>query len=141
MEEHRKNPACAGCHTRMDPLGFSLENFDAIGRWRTVEKGNVPIDASATWPDGTVFEGIQGLKTLLRNNREHFLRTFTEKLLTYGLGREVEPHDLPAVRTITRAASADEYRWSSIILGIVKSMQFQMSIVTDRPTPGGGLAQ
>jgi Protein of unknown function (DUF1592)/Protein of unknown function (DUF1588)/Protein of unknown function (DUF1585)/Protein of unknown function (DUF1587)/Protein of unknown function (DUF1595)/Planctomycete cytochrome C len=133
MEAHRKNPACAGCHSRMDPLGFALENFDAIGRWRTVENGTVPIDASAVWPDGTVFEGVQGLKQLMHTHRDQFLLTFTEKFLTYALGREVEAYDMPAVRSIMRQASSENYRWSSLVLGIVKSTPFQMSIVPNVP--------
>jgi mono/diheme cytochrome c family protein len=125
LEQHRQNPACASCHVRMDPLGFALENFDAIGKWRNTEDG-VPIDASAALPDGTKFEGVTGLRTLLLSHREQFVGTFTEKLLTYALGREVEYYDLPAVRKITRGAS--DSRWSSIILGIVNSVPFQMSI-------------
>jgi hypothetical protein len=142
MEAHRKNPACAGCHARMDPLGFALENFDAIGRWRTMENGKVPIDASAVWPDGTVFNGVQGLKQLMHTHEDQFLRTFTGKLLTYALGREAEYYDMPSIRSIMRNASADDYRWSSLILEIVKSTPFQMSTVgnsnlTDRTTAKG----
>jgi hypothetical protein len=125
LEQHRQNPACASCHVRMDPLGFALENFDAIGKWRNSEDG-VPIDASAALPDGTKFEGVAGLRKLLLSHREQFVGTFTERLLTYALGREVEYYDLPAVRKITR--DAGDSRWSSIILGIVKSVPFQMSI-------------
>ena len=131
LEQHRQNPACASCHVRMDPLGFALENFDAIGMWRHTEDG-VPIDASAAMPGGTKFEGVAGLRKLLLSKREQFAGTFTEKLLTYALGREVEYYDLPVVRKITREAAASDYRWSSIILGIVKSVPFQMSI-TRRP--------
>jgi hypothetical protein len=127
LEQHRQNPACASCHVRMDPLGFALENFDAIGEWRNSEDG-VPIDSSAALPDGAKFEGVAGLRTLLLSHREQFVNTFTEKLLTYALGREVEYYDLPAVRKITKDAAANEYRWSSIIVGIVKSVPFQMSI-------------
>ena len=127
LEQHRQNPACASCHVRMDPLGFALENFDAIGEWRNSEDG-VPIDSSAALPDGAKFEGVAGLRKLLLSHREQFVNTFTEKLLTYALGREVEYYDLPAVRKITKDAAANEYRWSSIIVGIVKSVPFQMSI-------------
>ena len=127
LEQHRQNPACASCHVRMDPLGFALENFDAIGKWRTAEDG-VPLDASAALPDGTKLEGVTGLRKILLSRREQFVGTFTEKLLTYALGREVEYSDLPAVRKITREAAASDSRWSSIILGIVKSVPFQMSI-------------
>jgi hypothetical protein len=131
MEEHRKSAACAVCHTKMDPLGFSLENFDPIGRWRALENGGIPIDASATWPDGTVFDGVRGLKTLMRTHRDQFLQTFTEKLLTYALGREVEYYDQPIVREIVRQAAPTDYRWSSIIRGIVQSMPFQSSIALE----------
>ena len=129
LELHRQNPACAVCHVRMDPLGFALENFDAIGKWRTADDG-APIDASASLPDGTKFEGMAGLRKVLLSRREQFVGTFTEKLLTYALGREVESYDLPAVRKITREAAAGDYRWSSIISGIVKSVPFQMSVTS-----------
>jgi hypothetical protein len=126
MELHRKNAVCASCHQRMDPLGFALENFDALGKWRT-ESDGAPIDASASLPDGTRFEGVGGLRTLLANHPEDFVRTFTEKLLAYAIGRGIESSDLPAVRKIVRDAAAQEYRWSSIILGIVNSAPFSMS--------------
>jgi cytochrome c5 len=126
MEAHRKNPGCAVCHVRMDPLGFSLENFDALGKWRTVSDG-APIDASASLPDGTRFEGIAGLRALLLSHREDFVRTFTEKLTAYALGRGIEYYDLPAIRAVVRDAAAGDYRWSSLILGIAKSRPFTMS--------------
>jgi hypothetical protein len=109
----------------MDPLGFALENFDAIGGWRASEAG-ASIDASGALPNGNHFEGLAGLRAVLLSQREQFVRTVTEKLLTYALGRGVEHYDLPEVRTITREATASDYRWSSIILGIVKSTPFQM---------------
>ncbi|PWU05524.1 MAG: hypothetical protein C5B51_14255 [Terriglobia bacterium] len=115
----------------MDPLGFALENFDAIGMWRSSEDG-VPVDPSAALPDGTKFEGVAGLRRLLLSHRDQFATTVTEKLLTYALGRELEYYDLPAVRRITREAVAAGYRWSSIILGVVKSVPFQMSITRGR---------
>ena len=124
MEQHRANPVCAGCHAPMDPLGFALENFDAIGSWRTTD-ARVPIDASGVLPNGAEFEGPSGLRTLLVNNPEQFVRTLTEKLLAYALGRGVEHFDYPAVRKITRDAAATDYRWSSIVLGIVESTPFQ----------------
>jgi len=132
MEEHRNNPACSGCHARMDPIGFSLENFDAIGRWRTRDYG-IPIDASGVLPDGVKIDGAAGLKKALLNRPEQFVHTFTEKLLTYALGREVEYYDLPVIRQIDRDAAAGGYRWSSIIKDIVKSPPFQMSIVPNTP--------
>jgi mono/diheme cytochrome c family protein len=125
MEVHRTSPVCASCHMRMDPLGFSLENFDGIGAWRTAE-GGTPVDASATLPDGASFEGPSGLRDLLLGQEERFAETVTEKLLTYALGRGVEYYDGPAVRDITRNAAVSDYRWSSVILGIVESTPFQM---------------
>ena len=125
LEEHRRNPACAVCHDRMDPLGFALEHYDAIGAWRTTDARN-PIDASARLPDGTALQGPTGLRTFLLSKRGQFVQTVTEKLLTYALGRELEYYDAPVVRQITRAAAADDHRWASVILEIVKSMPFQM---------------
>jgi hypothetical protein len=128
MEVHRKNPVCASCHQRMDPLGFSLENFDAIGKWRGMAD-DAPIDASAALPDGTQFKGVDGLRNLLVSHRDEFVRTVTEKLLGYAIGRGVEYYDLPAIRKITSEAAARDYRWSSLVTGIVKSAPFTMSIV------------
>ena len=127
MEVHRKNPVCASCHQRMDPLGFSLENFDAVGKWRTASDG-VPIDPSAVFPDGTRFEGIAGLRTLLVAHREDFVRTFSGKLLAYAIGRGLDHHDAPAVRRIARDAAPGDYSWSAIITGIVKSTPFSMAV-------------
>ena len=125
LAEHRANVACAGCHSLMDPVGFSLENFDAIGRWRTFEEG-VPIDASGGLPDGSTFTGVSGLEEGLRNRPELFVGALTEKLLTFALGRGIETYDAPAVRRIVREARAQDYRFSSIILGIVNSTPFTM---------------
>ncbi len=125
MEQHRANPACAVCHRVMDPLGFALENFDGLGRWRdSAAPGAGPIDSSGVLPDGTRFEGPAGLREVLLSRRELFVETFTERLLTYALGRGVEEYDRPVIRRIVR--QVDEPRWSSIILGIVKSAPFQM---------------
>ena len=125
MEVHRTSPVCASCHVLMDPLGFSLENFDGIGAWRTTE-GGTPVDGASTLPDGASFEGPSGLRDLLLGQEERFAETVTEKLLTYALGRGVEYYDGPAVRTITKDAAASDYRWSQVILGIVESTPFQM---------------
>lgn len=133
MELHRTNTVCASCHQRMDPLGFALENFDALGKWRTQSDG-APIDASASLPDGTRFEGVGGLRTLLASHKEDFARTFTEKLLAYAIGRGIETNDLPAIRKIVRDAAPQDYRWSGIISGIVKSTPFSMS-TAGRETP------
>ena len=109
----------------MDPLGFALENFDAIGRWRTDDNG-VPIDASGTLPDGTEFDGVTDLRQAVLKRPELFVYTVTEKLLTYALGRGLEQYDAPAIRKIVRDAGQDEYRFSSLILGVVMSTPFQM---------------
>jgi hypothetical protein len=124
LEQHRTNPVCASCHAPMDPLGFALENFNGIGRWRTVEAGT-PIDASGTLPDGTKFDGPTELRRALLLQHDAFVRTATEKLLTYALGRGLEHYDMPAVRRIVRDAAPDA-RWSAMILGIVRSVPFQM---------------
>jgi hypothetical protein len=126
MELHRRNAVCASCHQRMDPLGFSLENFDALGKWRT-ESDGARIDASASLPDGTRFEGIAGLRAMMASHPEDFVRTFTEKLMAYALGRGIEYTDLPAIRKIARDSASEDYRWSAIILGIVRSTPFSMS--------------
>jgi Protein of unknown function (DUF1592)./Protein of unknown function (DUF1595)./Protein of unknown function (DUF1588)./Protein of unknown function (DUF1585). len=125
MAEHRDNPACSGCHQLMDPPGFALENYDAVGRWRTAEEGK-PIDASGSLPDGSKFTGASGLEQALLSRPEVFVSTFTEKLLTYALGRGVEYYDAPAVRKVVREARAQDFRFSSVILGIVDSAPFQM---------------
>ncbi|HEY7169563.1 MAG TPA: DUF1592 domain-containing protein [Vicinamibacterales bacterium] len=141
MELHRKNPVCASCHARMDPLGFALENFDGIGRWRTADEGDTPIDASGVMPDGTKFQGVAGLRAALVAHREEFAYTVAEKLLTYALGRGLEYYDQPAVRKIVKAAAADDDRWSSVILGVVKSAPFQMRLRSDAASPDIGKAQ
>jgi hypothetical protein len=125
LSEHRANAACASCHNLMDPIGFSLENFDAIGRWRTLENG-LPIDATGGLPDGSKFDGIAGLEEGLLKHPDVFVSTLTEKLLTFALGRGVEWYDEPAVRKIVRDAEGNDYRFSSIILGIVNSPPFTM---------------
>jgi len=126
LARHRESPACSVCHAPMDPLGLALENYDAVGQWRTTGEAELPIDASGNLPDGTVFEGPTGLRTLLLERRGQFVETFTEKLLAYALGRGPEYYDRPTVRAITRAAASDNYRWSSIIVGIVQSTPFRM---------------
>ena len=126
MVEHRRNPVCASCHAIMDPVGLSLENFDAVGRWRTLTDGFAPIDASGSFPDGTTFDGVAGLKQAILGRSDQFVRTLTGKLLTYALGRAMEYYDAPAIRAIERTAARDDYRFSSLILGIVQSTPFQM---------------
>jgi hypothetical protein len=133
MEQHRKNPVCASCHSRMDPLGFALENFDAIGRWRATDDGNTAVDPSGALPDGTRFQGPEGLRRVLLSRREQFVETVTEKLMIYALGRGLEPYDLPVVRQVSREAAADNLRWSAIVTGIVTSIPFQMRLAADAP--------
>ena len=125
LAAHRANPACASCHRLMDPVGFALENYDAVGRWRTTE-ADVPIDASGTLFDGTTFDGVTELQAALLQRPELFVTTVTEKLLTFATGRGVEYYDAPAVRAILREAQATDYRFSSLVLGVVNSMPFQM---------------
>jgi mono/diheme cytochrome c family protein len=125
MEQHRASPVCASCHAMMDPLGLSLENFDAIGRWRALGESSAPIDASGRLPDGTPFEGPAGLReALLRSDL--FVATLTEKMLTYAIGRGLEHYDAPAVRAIVRGAQAQNYRLSAIVTGVVQSAPFRM---------------
>ena len=110
----------------MDPIGFALENFDAIGSWRLNSEAGTPIDASGTLPDGVAFEGPTGLRDLLLNRADDFVGTVTEKLMGYALGRGLEYYDAPTIRKIVREAASEDYRWSAIILGITKSTAFQM---------------
>jgi hypothetical protein len=132
MELHRSNPACASCHKMTDPLGFALDNFDGIGGWRdSAGPGLGPIDSSGSLPDGTPFNGPDGLRALLEKKKGMFVETFTERLLTYALGRGVEEYDHPVIRKIVHEASTDDQKWSSIILGIVNSNPFQMRRVKD----------
>ena len=126
LEQHRANPNCASCHARMDPLGFALEHFDAIGKWRATGEAGTSIDATGVFPDGTAFNGLAGLKTILLSEHEQFVHTVAEKLTTYALGRGVQYYDMPAIRQIVREAAPHDYRWSSLVQGIVRSMPFQM---------------
>jgi hypothetical protein len=124
LEQHRKNEVCASCHSRMDPLGFGLENFDAIGAWRAKE-GEFLINASGTLPDGRSFAGSQGLKSILKAQPDAFTETLTRKLLIYALGRGLESSDDVAVKKIVRQTTTNNHRFSSLILGIVNSEPFQ----------------
>jgi hypothetical protein len=125
LAEHRANPACVGCHRLMDPVGFAFENYDAVARWRTVE-ANTPIDASGVLFDGTPFRGVAGLQAAILRRPELFASTLTEKLLTFATGRGVEYYDASAIRKIVRDAAAQDYRFSSLVLGIVNSTPFRM---------------
>jgi hypothetical protein len=126
LAAHRKTPVCAGCHSMIDPPGFALENFDAVGRWREIDEEYRPIDASGTLPDGTTFEGLAGFRATLLSRPERFVTTVAEKLLIYALGRGVEVgYDMPAIRRIVRDA-APAYKLTDVILGITQSVPFQM---------------
>jgi len=126
MAQHRANPACAQCHQVMDPIGLVLENFDAIGRWQEVNSDHPAIDSSGNLPGGDPLDGVNGLRSALLENPEAFVGTMTEKLMTYALGRGLEYYDAPAIRRILRDAQQQDYRFSSLVLGIVNSTPFQM---------------
>jgi hypothetical protein len=125
LEDHRANPACATCHDVMDPIGLGLENFDAIGRWRTREVGGV-VDASGQLADGTQIDGAAALREAVTSDPEQFARVFTAKLLTYALGRGLETYDMPTVRKIVRDAEGEDYRFSALLSGVVNSVPFRM---------------
>ena len=139
LERHRESPACSTCHAPMDPLGFALENFDAVGGWRDAE-GGAPVDSSAVLPDGTRFRGPAGLRAFLVEQRRQFVEAMTEKLLAYSLGRRLEYYDRPTVRGIVREAAASDHRLSDIILGIVRSPAFQMRRAAGDPVPARSAA-
>ena len=124
LELHRQSPACATCHASIDPPGFALEQFDGLGAWRTADEFGNPIDATATMPNGRTVTGMAGLRALLLEQPEQFARTVTAKLLSYALGRGIEHTDWPTVRAVAREAAADDYRWSALIAGIVRSPAF-----------------
>ena len=125
IEQHRANPVCASCHSRMDPIGFALDNFNPIGQWRTTD-GSAPVDASGALADGTKFDGPAELRKVLLLHPEQFAMTVSEKLLSYAVGRDVESYDMPALRQILREAAPSDYRWSSLLIGIARSTPFQM---------------
>jgi hypothetical protein len=134
MVRHRADPACAGCHAKMDPIGFALEHFDAVGRWRDDDDGK-PIDAASALPDGRVVDGLEGVQGLLLAKPELFVSAMTEKLMMYALGRNVQYYDAPAIRAVVRAAAAKDYAFSAIVEGIAASVPFQM-----RTAPAAGQA-
>jgi hypothetical protein len=138
MAQHRDNPVCAACHTMIDPAGFALEDFDATGRWRTLDDDGQPIDASGVLPDGTKFTGLQEFQAALARHPDRFIRTMTERLLTYALGRGLEPYDMPVVRRIAADAAASGYRSSAVVLGVVKSLPFQMRRAAEAAPATGG---
>jgi hypothetical protein len=125
MEVHRNSPVCASCHSIMDPIGFALENFDHAGKWRTMD-GAAPIDATGQLVDGTKLDGHQSLRRALLARSEVFVEVAAEKMLTYAVGRALRPQDMPSVRAIVHGAASDKYRFSSLVLGVVNTPQFQM---------------
>jgi Protein of unknown function (DUF1585)/Protein of unknown function (DUF1588) len=131
MEQHRANPTCAACHSLMDPIGFSMENFDLVGKWRDRE-GKIAIDATGQLADGTKLDGPVSLRRALLTRSDAFVTTVTEKLLTYSLGRALTYADMPAVRSIVRDAAKTNYRFSSLVLGIARSQPFQMRTKSGR---------
>jgi hypothetical protein len=126
LAAHRSNTVCASCHRSIDPVGFALENFDAVGQWRDFDVDGQPVDASGAVPGSGEFRGIDGLEDAVLARPELFVTALTENLMTFALGRGVEYYDAPAVRKIVRDAEKDDYRFSSLILGIVRSVPFQM---------------
>jgi hypothetical protein len=137
MVQHRSNPACSGCHSVMDPVGFAMESFDAIGHSRTKDNG-APIDASGQLPDGTKVDGPASMITALAAHPEQFVRTMTAMMLTYALGRGLDYYDMPVVRSVAREASKGDYRFSELVLGVVKSPPFQMKV--EKPGEQASLA-
>jgi hypothetical protein len=151
LEMHRRNPACSACHNMMDPIGLALENFNAIGVWRSTDAG-APIDPAGELFDGTPLDGPVSLRKAILERTDSFVASFTESFLQYGLGRLLDYRDMPSVRQIERQAAASNYRFSSFVLGVVNSVPFQMRRVDDavstvdgaarnRLEPGGGKQQ
>jgi hypothetical protein len=126
MVTHRRNAVCASCHQLMDPIGLPLENYDAVGRWRTRDEGQTALDVSGNLPGGSAFDGVAGLRAALVARPDVFATTVTEKLMTFALGRGVDYRDAPAIRAIVREAAGQEYRMSAIVAGIVQSAPFRM---------------
>jgi hypothetical protein len=143
MEQHRANPTCNACHGVMDPLGFSLENFDTIGAWRAKDRfAGTVIDASGKLVDGTPVSGPDDLRNALMKRPEQFVQTMTEKMMIYALGRTLEPYDMPAIRRIVHDAASSQYRFSALVMGIATSPAFQMSKVPDgAPAPVASAAR
>jgi len=135
MQQHRANPACANCHARMDPIGFALENFDAVGRWRDQDAGK-QVEVKSTLADGTEVDGVAGVRNLVLKDPSRFAGAISEKLLMYATGRNVQYFDAPAIRQIVRDASKDDYKFSTLVLGVVKSVPFQTrKAVSERKNP------
>jgi hypothetical protein len=136
MELHRKDSVCAGCHKVMDPVGFALENFDAIGQWRARDDGST-IDPSGVLFEGSKVDGPVALRRMLTNRPETFMGVMTEKMLTFALGRGLDTHDMPTVRKIVAQAKTNNFRFSSLVTGIVESTPFQMKIKSSQTAEGG----
>jgi hypothetical protein len=137
MAKHRANPTCASCHAVMDPLGIALENFDATGRWRDRDRyAGVAIDSSGKLPDGTAVNSPDDVRNALLRRPDHFAQTFTEGLMIYATGRKLEPWDMPTVRHIVRGSAASDYRFSTIVQAVVRSDQFRMRRVPEKPAGG-----
>jgi hypothetical protein len=133
MEQHRANPTCFACHGVMDPLGLALENFNVVGQYRTVDPETFSLlDTSGTLPDGTPIKGPEDLRRALASKPDQFVQAFTENLLTYALGRSLEYSDMPTVRSLVRQASKDDYRFESIVLGVVSSDAFRKREAANR---------
>jgi hypothetical protein len=143
LEQHRENPTCYACHGIMDPLGFALENFSAVGQYRVNDPDtHTPIDASGVLPDGTKVQSASDLRRALTANPEQFVRAFTENLMTFALGRQLDYRDMPTVRAIVREAAKDDYRFESLVLGIVSSDQFRKRDIGGlTQEPAGGATQ
>ena len=137
LERHRADPSCASCHSLIDPLGFALENFDMIGAWRTLDHGE-PIDARSELWDGTKLEGPTSLRAALLDRKELFATHAVEMLMTYALGRALEPTDMPAVRRVVREAEAEDFRFSALALGVAESVPFTMKVKAPLPAAAGG---
>jgi hypothetical protein len=129
MEAHRANPSCSSCHNIFEPMGIALENFDAVGKWRTEDKGN-PIDPTGSITDGTPLTGVESLREITVRGGDQFAQVVTEKLLTYAIGRGLEYQDMPMLRSVTRSAAEDNYKFSSLIMGVINSPAFTMNIKT-----------
>jgi hypothetical protein len=138
LARHRTDRQCATCHSVIDPLGFALENFDAVGRWRTVDERGNAIDASGTMQSGVEIRGLAGLRAVLLEQPDQFPTTVTEKLMGYALARRLEYYDQPSVRAIVRNAASDDYSWSSIVVGIVQSPAFLMRTAAVQPNSSVG---
>jgi hypothetical protein len=138
LETHRANPSCNGCHGVIDPLGFALENFDAVGRWQDMDRlAMTAIDASGVMADGTPLDGPVALRTAILARPDQFVQTFTEKLMTFALGRGIEYHDMPTVRNIVRESAEDGYRFSTLVMNIISSDQFRRK---ELPQTGSDIA-